>query len=297
MNTLIDGHVHVWQAGSLQTAWLEKAPYCDDPGWAPLRGTFLAEDYQALLRAEQLAGAVLVEAADSLQETEALIELARRHDWVKGVVGWLPLADRARFAAAMVQYDEVSALVGVRHMIHDEADPNWVIQEPVVDSICDLGRAGLSYDFVGVTLDHLENLARLADACPATWIVLDHLNNPPIADGIFEPWATALAKAAARPNVVAKVSGLEMCSRWGDWGLIDWQPYLDHALEVFGANRVMLGSNWPVSTMSGSFAEIWNTHRCWLARLSSNEQVAIGWKTAYRVYGRGRLEALPRSYR
>ncbi len=286
MNGLIDGHVHVWRAGSVQAAWLDKAPYCDEPRWAPLRRDFPAEDYQALLRADDLAGAVLVEAADALEATDELIGLARRHDWVNGVVGWLPLADRREFAKAVARYDDDSDLVGVRHMIHDEADPNWVLQDAVVDGIRDLGRAGLSFDFVGVTLEHLENVARLADACPDTWIVLDHLNHPPIADGVFEPWASRLAEAAARPNVAAKVSGLEMCGRWGELTASDWRPCLDHALEVFGAKRLMLGSNWPVSTLWGSFAEIWSAHRDWLARLSGDEQAAIGRESATRVYGR-----------
>lgn len=285
---LIDSHVHIWHSRSLQTAWLDREPYCDDPRWAPLRGAFPAEDYQALLYAEGLASAILIQAADALEETGALIECACQHDWVKGVVGWLPLGDRDALAHAMAQYGNAPSLVGVRHMIHDEPDPDWVLRKPVVESIIELGRAGLSFDFIGVTLEHWENLPRLADSCPDTWIVLDHLNNPPIDAATFEPWAAALTEAAARPNVAAKVSGLEMCARWGDWTLTDWRPYLDHALETFGADRLMLGSNWRVSTLSGSFAQTWSAHRDWLALLSEEEQAAIGWQTANRVYGRCR---------
>ena len=108
----------------------------------------------------------------------------------------------------------------------------------------------------------------------------------PERKGAFQPWADLLGKAAARTNVAAKLSGLEMCCRWGDWTAVDWRPYADHALACFGPDRLMLGSNWPVSTLSGRYEQIWAAHRAWLSGLSETARVAIASATARRVYAR-----------
>ncbi|MEM9592288.1 MAG: amidohydrolase family protein [Pseudomonadota bacterium] len=285
----IDAHVHLWEAGSLQTQWMDKPPYRGDPKWQPLRASFRPEDLQALMEANSIDGAVLVEAVDDLNETNALLEIARAHDWVAGVVGWLPLADANALEAALDRVGDNAALVGARHLINTEPDPDWVLQDTVIAGLNRITQGDLSFDYIGLSLDHLERVPRLADACPALTIVLDHLNNPPIAEGAFEPWADLLGKAAERPNVVGKISGLEMCCRWGDWTPEDWRPYVDHALACFGPDRLMLGSNWPVSTLSGGYAQVWSAHRAWLSGLSETEQTAIASATAGRVYARNEL--------
>lgn len=285
----IDTHVHLWAAGSLQTQWMEKSPYRGDPKWRPLRASFRPEDLQALMKANGIDGAVLVEAVDDLEETDALLAIAREHDWVAGVVGWLPLADASSLAAALERFGDGADLVGIRHLINTEPDPDWVLQDTVIAGLNRIAQAGLSFDYVGISMAHLERLPRLADACPDLTIVLDHLNNPPIAEGAFQPWADLLGKAAARTNVAAKLSGLEMCCRWGDWTASDWRPYADHALACFGPDRLMLGSNWPVSTLSGRYGQIWAAHRAWLTGLSETEQVAIASATACRIYARSRV--------
>lgn len=282
----IDTHVHLWAAGSLQTEWMEKPPYRGDPKWQPLRASFRPQDLQALMAANGIDGAVLVEAVDDLAETDALLAVAREHDWVTGVVGWLPLADAALLEAALERLGGVADLVGIRHLINTEPDPDWVLQDTVIAGLNRIAQAGLSFDYVGISSDHLERLPRLADACPELTIVLDHLNNPPIAEGAFQPWADLLEKAAARTNVAAKISGLEMCCRWGDWTEADWRAYADHALACFGRDRLMLGSNWPVSTLSGRYGQIWAAHRAWLSGLSETDQAAIASATARRVYAR-----------
>ncbi|MEM8571635.1 MAG: amidohydrolase family protein [Pseudomonadota bacterium] len=282
----IDTHVHLWEAGSLQTQWMEKPPYQGDPVWQPLRATFTPGDLQALMAAHGVDGAVLVQAVDHLDETEALLATADAHDWAAAVVGWLPLADAPALEAALDRFGANPALVGMRHLINTEPDPDWVMQDAVIAGLKRIAAAGLSFDYVGISNDHLERLSRLADACPDLTIILDHLNCPAIADGAFEPWARLLGEAAKRSNVVAKISGLEMCCRWGDWTTEDWRPYADHALACFGADRVMLGSNWPVSTLSGRYEQIWAAHREWLSGLSEAEQGAIAEMTARNVYSR-----------
>lgn len=281
----IDTHVHLWEAGSLQTQWMEKPPYRGDAKWQPLRASFGPGDLQELMDANGVDGAVLVEAVDALEETEALLTTARENSWVTGVVGWLPLADAAALEAALELFCD-DALVGVRHLINTEPDPDWVLQDNVIAGLKRIARAGLSFDYVGITMNHLERVPRLADTCPELTIVLDHLNSPVISEDAFQPWAHLLGEAAARTNVVAKVSGLEMCGRWGDWTSSDWRPYVDHALTCFGADRLMLGSNWPVSTLSGRYEQIWDAHRDWLSSLSDSEQAAIAASTARRVYAR-----------
>ncbi|MDJ0512728.1 MAG: amidohydrolase family protein [Methyloceanibacter sp.] len=287
----IDAHVHLWERGSLQTEWMEKPPYRGDPKWRPLRASFRPDDLQVLMDANGIDGAVLVEAVDNLEETDALLSIAREHNWAAGVVGWLPLADAPALEAALERVGNVASLVGIRHLINTEPDPDWVLQDTVVASLNRIAQAGLSFDYVGISMDHLERLPRLADACPELTIVLDHLNNPPIAEESFQPWADLLGEAAERINVTAKVSGLEMCCRWDHWTADDWRPYVDHALACFGPDRLMLGSNWPVSTLSGRYEQIWAAHRAWLLGLSETERTAIASATACRVYARNREQS------
>ena len=284
---MIDTHAHLWAVGSPEIGWLDRPPFHGDPRWDPIRKTFTLESLERLLAAEGIDGVVLVEAADLRMETDALLKLAGENDWVFGVVGWLPLLDAKAFDAAIDHYRDAEGLVGVRHLINAEPDPEWILQKPVIESIRRLAVVGLPFDYVGARIEQLAVLPQLADACPDTTIVLDHLNNPPIAEGMQHPWAELLTAAAARPNVVAKISGLDMCSRWWAWTAADWKPYLDHALEVFGAERLMLGGNWPVSTLSAHYHDIWAAHRGWLATLSGAEQLALSHTTACRVYRRG----------
>jgi len=283
---MIDTHAHVWAVGSPEFGWLDRPPFRGDPRWDPLRQTFSPDALERLLAAEGIDGVVLVESADLRVETDALLKLAREHAWVFGVVGWLPLLDATAFDAAIEHYKDAEGLAGVRHMINTEPDPEWILQPSVIESIRRLRDASLAFDYVGARIEQLAVLPRLADACPDTTIVLDHLNNPPIAEGSLHPWSELLTEAAARPNVVAKISGLDMCSRWWAWTAADWRPYIDHALDVFGAQRLMLGGNWPVSTLSAHYHDIWATYRDWLAALSAVEQAGISSGTARRVYGR-----------
>ncbi len=286
---MIDAHAHIWAVGSPEFGWLDRTPFRGDPRWDPIRKTFPPEALARLLAVEGIDGAVLVESADLRVETDALLKLADEHDWVFGVVGWLPLLDPQAFAAAIDRYRDIESLVGVRHLINSEPDPEWILQPPVIDSLRRLAEVGLTFDYVGARIEQLAVLPRLADACPDTTIVLDHLNNPPIAEGMLHPWAELLTAAAERPNVVAKISGLDMCSRWWAWTAVDWRPFVDHALAVFGAKRLMLGGNWPVSTLSSHYHDIWATYRNLLAKLSATEHNEISSGTARRVYGRGRV--------
>lgn len=273
----VDAHQHVWDLERLAYPWLT-------PEAGRLWRTFSGEELEPWLRAAGIDRTVLVQAASSLAETHFLLETADRFPWVGAVVGWLPLED----PDATVRWLEVLSrhpkFRGVRHQIHDEADPDWVVGERVLESLSAVAAAGLPFDLVAVYPRHLCHVPTLAERVPGLTLVIDHLAKPPIAHGRFHPWAEELARAGAYPQVCAKVSGLNTAARPDAWSAKDLMPYVDHALSVFGADRLMFGSDWPVCTLAGDYGRVWRETLAVLARYGPAERDAILGATAARIY-------------
>jgi L-fuconolactonase len=173
--------------------------------------------------------------------------------------------------------------VGVRHLINVEPDPDWVVRKPVLESLALLAERGLCFDLVAILPRHLEHVPAIAAAAPRLRLVIDHLAKPPIATREWEPWASLIARAAEAPNVFAKVSGLDTAAQPG-WTADDLSPYVDHALAAFGADRLLWGSDWPVSILGGGYARVWQEMNRLFARFSSLERDQLLGMTATRVY-------------
>lgn len=274
---VIDAHQHLWDLETGSYPWLT-------PDLGPINRTFAFGELEPQLQHHGVDRTVLVQAANSFEDTEAMLAVARRWPRVAGVVGWLPLLDPADAVAAIERYADDELVVGVRHLIHDEPDPDWVVQGGVLTSLGLLAEAGLTFDVVGVLPQHLEHVVTIARRHPGLRLVIDHLNKPPIASGEMQPWRALLAAAAECPNVFAKVSGLNTAADWATWSATDLQPYVDAALELFGPERLMFGGDWPVSLLAGDYGRVVEATRTNLAGLSPSEQELVWGRTAASFY-------------
>lgn len=276
---MIDTHQHLWKPSERRYEWLDAAGL-------PLNADFGPEDVAADVAAAGITTTVLVQAADSYEDTFYMLSVAARVPVVRGVVAWAPLDRAAEAEAALDLYVASPVVRGIRVLNHNYADPRWLLRRDVDAALRLLAPRGLALDVVSVLPEHLIMLAELAQRHPELTIVLDHLAKPDIAGKGWEPWATLIADVAARPNVSVKLSGLNTASAHG-WTFSDWLPYVDHVVEHFGSERIMLGSDWPVSTLAGDFAGVWKAQREVIAHLTHAQQDDILFRTAIRAYSLG----------
>lgn len=276
---IIDAHVHVWDVQhrpvEVDYPWLT-------PELGALYRTYTLDDLRPQMEERSIHGVVLVQAADSLAETEALLCAAAVSPVPTKVVGWLPLDDPLATAAELDRI-ESAHFVGVRHMIHLDPDPRWLTRAGVGRSLDLLATADLTFDASAERIDLLQLLPGLARSHPDLTIVLDHLGKPPVAAVDDGRWADLIAEIAAHRNVVAKLSGLATVS--GDEvSATRWQPYVDHALSLFGPRRLMFGSDWPFTLSAADYGQVWTTTAHTLASLCVDDRDQILGGTAERVY-------------
>ena len=277
---IVDAHHHLWDLGVRDQDWIT------GPALAPLRRDFLLGDYQAVAEANGVAASVVVQTVTVPGETPELLALAGASDLIAGVVGWADLTapDIADRIAALKEQPGGGKLVGLRHQVQTEPDPDWLTRPDVLRGLAAIARAGLVYDLV-VTAGQLSASARAAAAVPDLIFVLDHLGKPPIAAGRTQPWEHDLRRLAAPPNVAAKLSGLVTEADWRRWRVADLRPYAEAALDAFGPARLMFGSDWPVCTLAGRYPQVLAAARDLTADLSAAERAAVFAGTATRVYG------------
>jgi len=277
---VVDAHHHLWDLDVRDQDWIT------GPALAPLRRNFLLDDYRHLSEAHGIATSVVVQTVTVPGETPELLALAAGSDLIAGVVGWADLAapDIADRIAALAELPGGAKLVGLRHQVQGEPDPDWLTRPDVLRGLAVAARAGLVYDLV-ITSGQLAASARAAAAVPDLLFVLDHLGKPPIAAGRTEPWAEDLRGLAALPNTSAKLSGLVTEADWRRWQVADLRPYADAALDAFGPDRLMFGSDWPVCTLAASYPDVLAAARTLTEQLSPAEREAVFSGTATAAYG------------
>ena len=272
----IDAHQHFWSYSQAEYPWI-------GPGMERLARDYLPTDLEAVARPLGIAGSVAVQARQSLAENDWLLELAAANPFIKGVVGWVDLRsasvaeDLARLAAA-------PKFVGVRHVVQDEPDPRFLLGDDFVRGLRTLHQFGLAYDLL-VFPHQLPAAVELAGLMPEQPFVLDHLGKPQIKAKEINGWRADLKALAQHENVCCKLSGLVTEANWGAWTNADFTPYLDVALGVFGPNRLMLGSDWPVCRLAAEYDEVLGLVDGVISRLKPAEQAAIRGETAMRFYG------------
>ena len=225
---------------------------------------------------------------DSYADSDSMFKIAAENDWVAGVVGWVPLHDPAEAARKLDEYQQNPYFKGMRHLIHEESNGDWVLQKQVIESLGLLADRGLTFDVVAVFPGHLKHVPTLVEQLPELKMVIDHLAKPPLGEDDRVVWREQMAAAAASPNVYAKVSGLNTATPdFENWTYEDIKPQIDNCIELFGADRLMFGSDWPVAVLAGDYAKVWNETKKAIADLSEAEQAAILGGTANRFYQLG----------
>ena len=277
MRRVIDTHQHLWEPAVRHYGWLEEEG-------GPLHRAFLPEEIEPQLRAAGVDATVLVQSADTYEDTFSMLAVADHHRFVAGVVGWVPLDRHDEAEAALDRFTTHPRFKGVRHLIHIKDDPDWIIRPEVIAGLRLLAERDLTFDLVAVLPRHLEHAPTLAGALPELRIVIDHLAKPPIAEGRWQPWAAQLAAAAEYANVSAKLSGLNTAAVHDTWQAEDLQPYVDHAVDVFSPARLMFGSDWPVATLAGDYQKVWEETNRTLSALDEEARAAILGATAERIY-------------
>lgn len=278
--TIIDAHHHLWEFGRYDYGWITE-------GDGPLGRHYLVKDLEDTVKPCGVVGTVLVQTIHSLSESKWFCELANASDLIRGVVGWIDLAsDRAES-----QLDELLAcsekLVGIRHVVQGEPDPDWVVRPEVIRGLRALERREIAYDLLFLPR-HLRHVPALAEALPNLRMVIDHLAKPLIRDQLITGWDQDLAAAARYPNVFCKLSGMITEADHDRWTAEDLKPYVDHAVSCFGFERLMFGSDWPVCMLAGSYDRMIAALEDCVAGIGPEEKNRLFHETATRFYGLSR---------
>jgi L-fuconolactonase len=261
----IDAHQHFWIYNKQDYEWI-------DDSMATLRHDFLPADLRPQLEQSGFQGSVAVQARQTLGETRWLLELAEQAPFILGVVGWTDLRS-PRLRAELQSLDGNSKLVGIRHVVQSEPD-DFLLQPDFLRGISILEEFDLAYDIL-IYPRQLPAAAAFVKRFPRQRFVLDHLAKPAVKSGDVNAWARGMRALAAFPNVHAKLSGLVTEADWREWKPEDLVPYLDVAFEFFSPDRLMIGSDWPVCTVAGSYERTMNVVKDYLARTSPEGREAI----------------------
>ena len=261
---IIDTHVHIWDLENIRYPWL-------DGDTTILNRSYAIDELEPARKEAGITNGVFVQAEDSFADADYMLAMCETTPWMIGAVCWLPLMDpEATEKVLSEKYLKNKYFKGVRHLIHFDADPKWMLQEEVLESLSILVKYNLPYDVVGILTEHIETALKVAEKVPELRMVFDHLNQPPISTNErFGRWGELMQEAARHKNFYAKISGLGTVTKKkeGEWGEDDLKPYLEFTLQHFGEDRCFCGGDWPVSLLAGGYAGTWKTYITLLEKL------------------------------
>ncbi|MGD0246110.1 MAG: amidohydrolase family protein [Streptosporangiaceae bacterium] len=293
---VIDAHLHLWNTERFRYEWLQR------PENAAINRTFGFEDFKGRAEAAEVDRAVLVQADDSDADTDAMLEVAAAHPEIAGVVAWVPLDRPAEAALRLDELAKRPAFSGIRTLIHDQPDPDWLLRPEVGEGLALLEQRGIPFDVIAVRPRHLGHVPALSERYPALRMVLDHLAHPPLGSAdtgspdtgspdtgspdTGSPdtgeWRALITAAARNPLVFAKISGLYPPHQ--DWTADDLTEVAEFAFGLFGPERLMFGSDWPVAELSGGYAKVRTELSRLFAQLPPHGRDAVLGGTATRFY-------------
>ncbi|MBP2268656.1 L-fuconolactonase [Pseudarthrobacter sp. PvP004] len=280
---MIDSHLHLWSLDTFVTGGVRHYPWLG-PQHGELYRSFGEDEARETLDAAGVRGAVLVQADDTVADTESMLAVAARNPWVFGVVGWIRLDEPAEAAEHLHRFTAQSVFKGVRHLVHDDPRDDFLDLPPVRASLALVARRGLTLDIPDAYPRHLSSAVRLAREMPELTVVLDHLGKPPLADPqLMESWRADFSALGREPNSVAKLSGLHLPGT--EYTADALRPLFESALEAFGPERLMIGCDWPVSTLGAPYGRTLDVLLELVSSLSPSEQDLVLEETAIRTYG------------
>ena len=273
--TRIDSHQHFWRYSPATHGWINEE-------MSVLKRDFLPPDLAPLLHAQRMDGCVAVQAAQHEGETDFLIELAGQYPFIKGVVGWVDLR-AANVKERLAHYAQYPVVKGFRHIVQDEPNPQFLLDPDFCHGIEALKEFKFTYDILIYPI-HLEVAYLFASRFPDQPFVLDHLAKPYIREQKLELWATQIHKLASLPNVSCKLSGMVTEANWTTWQFADFRLYAEVILDAFGPDRVMVGSDWPVCLLAGSYPKVISLAEILISERTAKEQARIMGLNAQRFY-------------
>jgi L-fuconolactonase len=274
---IIDAHHHLWKVSRGDYHWMT-------PAMPLLARDYLVEDLQPHLRKSGVARTVLIQAAATEAETDFLLELASGTDFVAGVTGWLDLAHPG-FPERLAHYRQNPKFVAVRPMLQELSDDAWILRPTVLINLRHLAELRFPFEFLTFPR-HLPHVLQALRETPGLHAVIDHLSKPPIASGALEPWAALIGCVAEFPDIHCKLSGMVTEADHARWSPESLAPYIHHVVDVFGVDRLLFGSDWPVCRLAAEYGEVVNALRTVLsARLGPQELRKVFGGNAEQFYG------------
>lgn len=278
---VIDTHIHVWDIERIEYSWLKNDT-------SILNKTYRIEQLNFEIDKANVTEGVLVQAANNSEDTDMMLAVADKTDWITGVVGWLPLTNPAATKKALDEkYLKNKYFKGCRHLIHNEPDAKWLLQDNLIESLKLVAEHNLTYDVVGVNTDHLQAAITIAEKLPDLKMVFDHLNQPPIASkDTFGRWGELMKAASSHSNLYAKISGLGTTAAKGfEWTKDDLKPYIMYVLEHFSTDRCFCGGDWPVALLAGPYEKAWLEYqRIFSEELEEDSREKLLYKNAESFY-------------
>jgi len=272
----VDAHQHFWHYDPAQHVWMTEE-------MGSLKRDFLPQDLAPLMRSVGFDATVAVQARQNLEETDWLLDLSEQHGFIAGVVGWVDLCS-PEVERQLERYASRPTFTGVRHVVHDEPDDDFMAREDFQRGLGALESFGLTYDLL-LFPRHLPLAARLVEKFPDQPFVLDHVAKPDIAAGKLSPWREDLKALSDAGGVYCKLSGMVTEARWRGWTPDDFKRTLDIVVDTFGTERLMVGSDWPVCTLSGDYAPVMRIVMEYVDQLGSGAAQAILGGNCARFYG------------
>jgi len=255
---VVDSHHHFWEIDRFDYSWM--------PEGSPLAVDYGPADLEPLIKNVGVDYTVIVQAVSSPDEARWLLELAEKHEFIAGVVGWVDLTD-PRVGDTLEELQESSYFKGVRHIWESEDDPGWIAHSGAIEGLKELVRRDLTFDFLAKP-PNLPFIPRVMDQVPDLRAVVDHIAKPVIAEHLVEPWLTDMRKVASINGMHCKISGMVTEADHENWTVDDLRPYVHHILGMYGTDRLMFGTDWPVCTLAAEYGDVAGAARNILEELS-----------------------------